>query len=31
VETGKWEKLSEAIARILNPAEQQDGRESAQP
>ena len=23
VETGKWEKLSEAIARILNPAEQQ--------
>jgi PadR family transcriptional regulator PadR len=23
VETGKWEKLSEAIARILNPAEQE--------
>jgi PadR family transcriptional regulator PadR len=22
-ETGKWEKLSEAIARILNPAEQE--------
>src|ERR1700739_687135 len=26
VETGKWEKLSEAIARILKPAEQ-EGRQ----
>jgi PadR family transcriptional regulator, regulatory protein PadR len=26
IETGKWEKLSEAIARILKPAEQEGQR-----